>query len=180
MAQTVTMHGRELELAGSRPGVGQAAPDFKAVDTELNEVVFSKLPPKIYVLSCVPSLDTAVCNKETRRFSQEAQRLGEGVEIITISMDLPFAQARWRDESGVRNIRLLSDHREASFATAYGTLIKPLRLLSRTVFVLDEARTIRLIEDCREITNEPDYDRVLDAIAQILGQSRSGSQRRAG
>lgn len=168
MAETVTMHGQKLELDGKRPKVGDQAPDFRVVDKDLKDVVFSQLPQGgVYVLSAVPSLDTPVCNMETRRFSKEAEKLGKGVEIITVSMDLPFAQARWCGAAGVENIHVYSDHRDASFGKAYGVLIKQLRLLSRTIFIVDKQRRISYIEDANEITNEPNYDRVLEALAKL-------------
>ena len=169
MTNVVTMHGQKLELEGKRPMVGDKAPDFTVVDTDLKEVVFSRLPAKTYVISAVPSLDTPVCDIETRRFSKEADRMGKDVEVLTISMDLPFAQKRWCGAAGVTNVRVLSDHRQASFAKAYGVLIKDLRLLARVVFIVDGDRNIRYVQAVDEITNEPDYGRVLSALAGLGG-----------
>ena len=115
----------------------------------------------------VPSLDTAVCDMETRRFNKEAEGLGPDVVILTISMDLPFAQKRWCGAAGVDRVVTLSDHREASFGLGYGMLIKELRLLARSIFVVDREGLIRYIQVVGEITDEPDYDEVLDAVRKI-------------
>jgi len=163
----VTMKGDPLWLTGQEVAVGQRAPDFVAVDGELHEVAFYSLPEKVYVLSSVPSLDTGVCSAQTHRFNSEAEKLGEDVEIITLSMDLPFAQKRWCGAEGVENVRVLSDHRGASFGIAYGVLIDELRLLSSAVFVVDKERVLRYVQIVDEITQEPNYDAVLQAVRAL-------------
>jgi thiol peroxidase len=115
----------------------------------------------------VPSLDTPVCDLETRRFNQEAATLGPGVAVLTLSMDLPFAQKRWCGAAGVDKVTTLSDHRDASFGTAYGTLIKELRLLARCVFVVDKDGILRYIQLVKEIAQEPDYAAVLEAVRKL-------------
>lgn len=167
MTDVVTMRGQKLELEGRRPKVGDQAPDFTVIDVGLNEVVFSHLPARTFIISAAPSLDTPVCDAQTRRFSQEAGRLGGDVEILTISMDLPFAQKRWCGAAGVENLRVLSDHREASFGKAYGVLIKHLRLLARAVVIIDKERKIRYIQVVDEVTHEPDYEEALRALSQL-------------
>ena len=127
----------------------------------------------ICVIATVPSLDTSVCDLETRRFNQEASNLGDDVQILTISMDLPFAQKRWCGAAGVDRVITLSDHRAASFGLAFGVLIKELRLLARAVFVLDHEGIIRYIQIVKEVGDEPDYDAVLNAVrALIQGNKR--------
>ncbi len=165
----VTMKGNPVTLTGHEVRAGQKAPDFIAIDVDLNEVAFHSLPKKIYVLSSVPSLDTGVCSAQTHRFSSEAEKLDEDVEIITLSMDLPFAQKRWCGAEGVNNVRTLSDHRDASFGTGYGVLIKELRLLSRAVFVVDKDKTVRYVQIVSEITEEPDYAAALAAVHALKG-----------
>jgi len=120
--------------------------------------------PLTLLLSSVPSLDTPACDMETRRFNEEASRLGPDLIILTISMDLPFAQKRWCAATGVDRIQTLSDHRDASFGTSYGVLIKELRLLARALFPVDKKGIIRYVQIVKEITHEPDYESVLGAL----------------
>ncbi|MGD8529452.1 MAG: thiol peroxidase, partial [Syntrophobacterales bacterium] len=141
---------------------------FVAVDNDLNPVSFDSFRGKVCILSSVPSLDTPVCDMETRRFNAEAGLLGGKVEIITISMDLPFAQKRWCGAAGVDRVQTLSDHRDAAFGQAYGVLIKGLRLLARAVFVVDEEGIIRYTELVNEIASEPNYDSVLQAVKELV------------
>ena len=164
----VTMKGNPITLMGNELQVGDKAPDFVAIDNDLNSVSFDSYRGKICILSSVPSLDTPVCDMETRRFNDEAGRLGDDVEIITISMDLPFAQKRWCGAAGVERVQTLSDHRDAAFGQAYGVLIKGLRLLARAVFVVDKEGTIRYTELVNEIASEPDYDSVLKAVKELV------------
>ncbi len=167
-AGIVTMKGNAVTLLGTELKVGDKAPDFVAVDNDLNPVSFESFRGKVCIISSVPSLDTPVCDMETRRFNDEAGRLGENVEILTISMDLPFAQKRWCGAAGVDKLKTLSDHRDAAFGQAYGLLIKDLRLLARAVFVVDEDGTIRYVELVKEIASEPDYDSVLKAVKELV------------
>jgi len=164
----VTMKGNPITLMGTEPQVGDKAPDFVAIDNDLNPVSFDSFRGKVCIVSSVPSLDTPVCDMETRRFNDEAGRLGDDVEILTISMDLPFAQKRWCGAAGVDRVQTLSDHRDAAFGQAYGVLIKGLRLLARAVFVVDKEGTIRYIELVKEIASEPDYDSVLTAVKELV------------
>lgn len=164
----VTMKGNPITLMGTEPQVGDKAPDFVVIDNDLNPVSFDSFRGKVCIVSSVPSLDTPVCDMETRRFNDEAGRLGDDVEILTISMDLPFAQKRWCGAAGVDRVQTLSDHRDAAFGQAYGVLIKGLRLLARAVFVVDKEGTIRYIELVKEIASEPDYDAVLTAVKELV------------
>lgn len=169
----VTMKGQSLTLLGNDLKVGQKAPDFEVVANDLSTVRFSSFQGKVCIISSVPSLDTSVCDKMTRRFNEEACKLGEDVVVLTISMDLPFAQKRWCGAADIRNVQTLSDHREASFGRTYGVLIKELRLLARAVFVVDKTGVLQHIQIVPELTNEPDYEQVLDTVKQLNKVSQS-------
>jgi thiol peroxidase len=147
--------------------VGEKAPDFTVLDNDLSPVHFSSYRGKICILSSVPSLDTPVCDTETRRFNEEASRLGTEILILTISMDLPFAQKRWCAAAGVNKVQTLSDHRDASFGTSFGVLIKELRLLARAVFIVDRQGTLQYSQLVKELTKEPDYQAILDALKKL-------------
>jgi len=165
----ITFQGSPLVLLGEEPKIGEKAPDFQALDTNLSPVSLSSLAGKSIVICSVPSLDTPVCDMQTRRFNQEATALGPKVEILTISMDLPFAQRRWCAAAGVERVRTLSDHRDASFGLAYGALIKELRLLTRAVFIVDPKGILKYAQWVKEITQEPDYQEVLKEIKALIG-----------
>jgi thiol peroxidase len=126
----------------------------------------------VRIISVVPSLDTPVCDLQTKRFNEEAAKL-PGVDILTVSMDLPFAQKRWCGAFGVDRIKMLSDHRSGSFGEAYGTLIKDLRIESRAIFVLDSDNLIRYVEYVKEVADHPNYDAALAAAKSATGQSAS-------
>jgi thiol peroxidase len=164
----VTMKGNPLTLVGQAVKVGDKAPDFTVLNNDLGPVRLSSYKGKVLIISSVPSLDTPVCDMETRRFNQEAGNLGQDVVILTISMDLPFAQKRWCGAAGVDKVITLSDHREASFGTGYGVLIKELRLLARAVFVIDQKGVIRYVQFVKELTQEPDYEAVLGAVKETV------------
>jgi thiol peroxidase len=163
----ITMKGSPMTLVGDLPEVGQAAPDFEVLDNNLKPVNLSSFKGKICILASVPSLDTPVCDIETRRFNTEAANLSKDVVILTISMDLPFAQKRWCGAAGIDKVITLSDHRSAEFGAAFGTIIKELRLLARAVFVIDRNGVIRLVQLVKEVTQEPDYASVLAAVKQL-------------
>jgi len=163
----ITMKGHPLTLVGQEVKVGDLAPDFEVIANDLSPFKFSTLKGTVCVISAVPSLDTPTCDIETRWFNEEAAKLGPEVAILTISMDLPFAQRRWCGAAGVERVTTYSDHREASFGMAYGVLIKELRLLARAVFVVDEAGSLRYVQVVKELANEPNYDEVLAAVARL-------------
>ena len=167
----IEFQGRPLTLLGEPVKVGDKAPDFEVLANDLSRVRFSSYRGKVCVISSVPSLDTPVCDAQTRRFNLEATRLGDSVSILTISMDLPFAQARWCGAAGVERVQTLSDHRNASFGENYGLLIKELRLLARAVIVVDKDGKIRYIEIVKEITKEPDYEKALAALSDTRCQA---------
>jgi thiol peroxidase len=162
----VTLKENPFTLVGPELKVGDVAPDFTTVDNGLASVGLADTEGKVRVFSVVPSLDTPVCDTMTRRFNEEAAKLPE-VTIYTISMDLPFAQARWCAAAGVRKVKMLSDHKEASFGMAYGTLVKELRLDSRAIFVVDQDGVIRFVEYVTEIADQPDYDAALAVVREL-------------
>jgi thiol peroxidase len=164
----VTMGGNPLTLTGSEVKVGDSAPDVEVIGNDLSPVRLSSYKGKVCVISVVPSLDTPVCDMQTRKFNETAASLGDNVVILTISMDLPFAQARWCGAAGVDKVVTLSDHRAAAFGEAYGVLIKEVRLLARSVFVVDQSGTVRYIQLVKEIKQEPDYGEVLEAVKNLL------------
>lgn len=163
----ITIEGNALTLTGNEVKLGEPAPDFEALDNNLSPVKLSSFKGKVCIICSVPSLDTSVCDIETRRFNKEAGQLGPDVVVLTISMDLPFAQKRWCGAAGIKNVQTLSDHREAAFGAAYGVLIKELRLLARAVFVIDKDGVVRYIEIVDELTNEPNYEAALKAAKEV-------------
>jgi thiol peroxidase len=163
----ITMKGNPLTLVGNEVKVGEVAPDFVVLDNDLSPIKFLSYRGKMCVLSSVPSLDTPVCDMETRKFNEEASRLGPDIVILTISMDLPFSQKRWCAAAGVNKVQTLSDHRDASFGTSYGVLIKELRLLARAVFLVDRQGTIQYIQLVKELIKEPDYEALLSALKKL-------------
>jgi thiol peroxidase len=163
MKNTVTFKGNPLSLVGSLPKVGQKAPDFEVLSNDLSPVKLSDFKDKTLIICSVQSLDTSVCDTETRKFNEQAASLGDDVAVLVLSMDLPFAQRRWCGSAGIKNVQTLSDHRDASFGRAYGVLVREQRLLARTVFVVDKKGVIRYIQIVDEMTNEPDYDAALKA-----------------
>jgi thiol peroxidase len=163
----VTFKGKPVTLLGPEIRVGAKAPEFRAVDGSLAPVTLSDFKGKVKVISSVPSLDTPVCDTETRRFNQEAANLADKVAVITISLDLPFAQKRWCAAAGVDRVKVLSDYQDRSFAQAYGVLIKELKLLSRSIFVVDADDVVRYVQHVKEIGMEPDYADVLGAVKTL-------------
>lgn len=164
----VTLKGGALTLVGPELKVGDQAPDFVTVGKDLKPVGLADTQGKTRIFSVVPSLDTPVCDSQTRRFNQEAGSL-PNVRIYTISMDLPFAQSRWCAAAGVNNVTMLSDHRDGSFGAAYGTLIKELRLNARALFVVDVGGIIRHLQYVKEVADHPDYEAALEATREIAG-----------
>ncbi len=164
----VTFKGGPMTLLGPEVKVGDKAPDFKAVDNGMQLATLDSFRGKVKIISSVPSLDTPVCDMETRRFNEEAGKLPDNVVVLTVSMDLPFAQKRWCAAAGVEKVKTLSDYQSRSFGMAYGVVIKELQLLARAVFVVDDQDMIRYIEIVPEVTKEPDYDRVLSAVKALI------------
>jgi thioredoxin-dependent peroxiredoxin len=161
-----TLRGNPQTLVGPELKTGDHAPDFQAVDDSLRPVNLAGTGSGVRIFSVVPSLDTPVCDAQTKRFNEEAGKLPD-VSIYTISMDLPFAQKRWCGAYGVDHVKMVSDHRSGSFGEHYGTLIKDLRILSRAIFVIDQHNRIRHAEYVREVADHPNYESAL-AVAKAL------------
>jgi thiol peroxidase len=159
----ITMKGGPMTLIGPALKVGDKAPDFTVLDNGLQPVTLDKSAGKTRLISVVPSLDTPVCDAQTRRFNEEASKLAGNVEIITVSMDLPFAQKRFCSTAGLK-ISCYSDFNSASFGQAYGVLIKELRLLARAIFVVGPDDKIKYMEIVPEVTTHPNYDAALKAV----------------
>lgn len=169
-ANLVTLNGAPVTLTGHVVKVGDKAPDVELINNEMQSVYLSDFFGKTLVILSVGSLDTAVCDLETRRFNQEAAGLGPDVHILTISMDLPFAQKRWCGAAGVSAVTTLSDYRGADFGDLYGVLIKETHLLARAVFVLDCKAVVRYIQIVPEVASEPDYEAVLREVRTVLAE----------
>ena len=161
-----TFKGNPVTLIGPELKPGSPAPEFQVLATDLSTVTLSSLKGKTLLISVATSLDTSICDLQGKLFNEEAAKL-PNVQILNISMDLPFAQRRWCGASGVDRLKALSDHRDASFGTAYGVLIKELRLLARSVFVVDAAGTLRYVEYVPEVASHPNYDAALAAVKQV-------------
>jgi len=164
----VKSKGNPLTLLGNEVNVGDKAPEATVLDENLQPVSLSDFKGKVILLATVPSLDTPVCDTETRRFNKEAADLGDDVVILTVSMDLPFAQKRWCGAAGIDKVKVYSDYRDASLGNAFGILIKELRLLARTVFVIDREGVVKYIQYVEETGTEPDYAEVMEAVKKIM------------
>ena len=164
----VTFQGNPLTLLGKVVKGGDDAPDVELVKNDLSPFKLSSLRGKVCVMLSVPSLDTPVCDTETRKFNKAIEDLDSDVHLLAISMDLPFAQARWCGAAGVKVVQTLSDYREASFGHEYGLLIKELRLLARAVIIVDREGDVKYVELIKEITDEPDYARALEKVKTLL------------
>ncbi len=168
----VTMKGNPLTLIGPEIKVGNKAPDFAVLDAGLKEYNLKDFAGKIKIISVTPSLDTPVCDMQARRFNQEASQLGNDIVILNISMDLPFAISRFCTIAGIDKVTALSDHREASFGASYGVLIKELRLLARSIFVVEKNDIVVYMAIVPELTNPPDFTSPL-SMAKKLGPHSS-------
>jgi thiol peroxidase len=168
----VTARGNPVTLTGPALKAGDRAPDFVVLDRELKETKLGDFKGKTKVISVTPSLDTPVCDMQARRFNEEAAKLPGDVVVLNISMDLPFAIDRFCTAAGIDRVKALSDHRDASFGMAYGVLIKELRLLARSVFVIDRDDVIRYVQIVPEISEHPDYERALESVRQLAGVRR--------
>lgn len=171
MARTVNFKGAPLTLVGDEIKRGQSAPDFKLHYFEggMKTITLDDLKGKPTLLSVVPSLDTAVCAMQTKKFNDTLSALGDKVNAVTVSLDLPFAMNRFCGAEGIKNLRVGSDYQERSFGQAFGTLIDELKILSRAVFVLDEDGKVVYADYVPEVTSEPDYDAALEALRGQLG-----------
>lgn len=166
MVQT-TFKQKAVTLIGNEVKVGDKAPNFTVLANDLSPVTLADSEGKIRLFSVVPSLDTGVCDAQTRRFNEAAAELGENVVIYTVSMDLPFAQKRWCGAAGIDSVKTVSDHKDASFGEAYGVLIEEMRLLTRSVFVVDAEGTVTYVEYVPEATDHPNYDAAIAAVKAL-------------
>jgi thiol peroxidase len=169
----ITMKRNPLTLIGPDVKVGDKAPDFTVLNGELLDVKLNDFSGKTKVISVTPSLDTPVCDLQARRFNHEAASLPHDVVMLNISMDLPFAISRFCTVAEIDRVKALSDHRDASFGTAYGVLIKELRLLARSIFIIDKNNVVRYKEIVPEQSNHPDYDKALEALGKISGIAKA-------
>ncbi len=164
----ITFMGNPLTLVGTEVKAGDKAPPFTVLDKDLSPVSLADFGGKVKIISVTPSLDTPVCNLQATTFNMKAQSLSDDVALINISMDLPFAIARFCSSEGIDKLRTLSDHRSASFGLSYGVLVEELRLLARSIFVIDRSDTVRYVEIVPEMTNEVDYDKALEAAKSVV------------
>ena len=160
----ITFKGGPLTLVGAELKVGDTAPDFTLTGNDLSEVKLSDFKGKTVLISAVPSLDTPVCDMQTKRFNEEAGKLPANVVVLTVSADLPFAQARWCGATGSDKVKTASDYKTSDFAKAYGILIKELCLLTRAIFIVGEDSKIQYVEIVKEVTEQPNYDKALSAL----------------
>ena len=167
-AGATTLRGNPMTLLGPELKSGDKAPDFEVVNDTLQPVTLQKTGNSVRIFSVVPSLDTPVCDAQTRRFNEEAAKM-PGVDIYTVSMDLPFAQKRWCGAYGIDKVKMLSDHRTGSFGEHYGTLIKELRIESRAIFVVDKNNTLKHVEYVKEVAEHPNYETALKAARDSAG-----------
>lgn len=163
---SITMKGNPITLLGTEAVVGQEAANFRVVDLGLNPVTLDNFDGKIKIISVVPSIDTGVCSIQTKRFEEEAKALAD-VAVLTISVDLPFAQKRFADENSINHQSMLSDYQTHDFGVEYGFEIEGLALLARGIVVLDKNNIIRHVEYVQEVTNEPDYDKALEVAKSL-------------
>ncbi len=168
MRREVTIQGKIFHLAGKETALGKKAPDCTLVNSEMQDVKLSSLFGKVTLLIVVPSVDTAVCSIEAKRFNTELALMSSAVQPLLVSMDLPFAQKRWCGAEHVERLKMLSDFRHKELGEKYGLLIKELGILTRAIFLIDEEGVVRYVQIVDEVSNEPDYDRALDEIDHLL------------
>jgi thiol peroxidase len=168
-AGAATFKGNPITLLGNEVKVGEKAPQFEVQKNLLETVSLDSYAGKIKLISVVPSLDTGVCDTQTRRFNQEASSLSENVVVLTVSVDLPFAQSRWCGAAGVDRVITLSDYKNRNFGEAFGVYIKEFGLLMRSVFVIDADDNVSYVEYLGEMTAEPNYAAAIDAVKAIIG-----------
>jgi len=169
----VVSRGKPLTLIGPDIQIGDRAPDFVVLDGELNRITLNSYAGKFKVISVTPSLDTPVCDLQLRRFNHEAAALPHDVVVLNISMDLPFAISRFCGAAGIDRAKALSDHREASFGIAYGVLIKELRLLARSIFIIDKNDIVRYREIVKEQSNHPDYEKAFSFLSEVVNSMKA-------
>jgi thiol peroxidase len=163
----VTFLNNPVTLLGKEVAVGDTAQDFTVLANDMSPMTLADSKGKVRLISVIPSIDTGVCSTQTRRFNEEASSLGDDVQILTISVDLPFAQAKWCAAEGIENVQILSDHRDLSFGEAYGVVMKEFRLLARSIFVIDKNDKVTYVEYVGEGTDHPNYEKAIEAVKQL-------------
>ncbi|MCT2343011.1 thiol peroxidase [Niallia taxi] len=158
----ITFKNKPVTLLGNEVKVGDKAPEFHVLANDMSEVTLDSSKGKVRLFSVIPSIDTGVCDAQTRRFNEEAGKL-ENVEVITVSADLPFAQRRWCASAGIDNVITVSDHKDLSFGKAYGVAMEELRLLARATFVVDSSDTVTYVEYVAEASSHPNYEAAIEA-----------------
>lgn len=166
----VTSRGNPLTVLGNLVKPGDAAPDFKLTANDMSQVTLQDSAGKVRLISVVPSLDTGICDAQTRRFNEEVANFSDNAVVLTVSADLPFAQKRWCGAAGIDRVQTLSDHRDMNFGDAYGTHVAELRLEQRSIFVIDANDVVRYVEYVPEIGQHPDYEAALTAVRRSLSQ----------
>lgn len=169
----VTLKGKPVTLLGPEIKTGDPAPDFTVQANDFSDVRLSDFKGTVKLIASVPSVDTPVCDLEIRRFNEEAVKMDRNVQVLIVSMDLPFAQKRFCGSAGIQNVKTYSDHSLAEFGLKYGVLIKDLRLLSRAIFIVDEKDIVRYIEIVPENGTPPDYDSALKTLRELTASSRA-------
>lgn len=175
----ITLKGASLTLEGPEIGPGQKAPEFQALSQALEPKGLADFKDKIKLIASVPSLDTPVCDTEIKRFNDEAAKVSKDVVIIFVSMDLPFAQKRFCQEFGIKKVKTLSDHKDASFGVNYGVLIKEMRLLARAIFIIGKDDVVKYAHLVKELGSPPDYDAALAALKKEAGAGEKATIRNA-
>lgn len=163
-----TLKGGPITLVGNEVKVGDKAPDFKVNKSLVEEATLADYAGKVKLISVVPSLDTGVCDAQTRRFNEEAAKLGDNVVVLTVSVDLPFAQSRWCGAAGIDKVVTLSDYKTHSFGLAYGVFIKELHLDMRSIFVIDKNDNVTYVEYLKEMTEHPNYEAAIAAVKALV------------
>lgn len=164
----IFMNGLPVKVAGKDLKPGDKAPDFTLTGNSLEPVTLNDFAGKVLVISCVPSLDTPTCSLETRRFNAEASKLSGDIVILTVSKDLPFAQARFREANNIERVLAVSDYKDLGFARHYGVLLEDLGLLTRAVFIVDKEGIIKYIQFVEEVTKEPNYEEVIAEATKLV------------
>ena len=164
----VTLRGNPITLVGPELKAGDKAPDFTLLESLDKSLTLEDLKDKVKIFNVILSVDTPVCDKQTRKFNEEAAGLGDEVEIVTISVDLPFAISRYCGAAGIDKIKAASDYKDLSFGPAYGVLIEEFKLLSRAIFVVDKDNVVQYVEYVSEIGEEPNYDSALEAVKSLI------------
>ncbi|AER67232.1 thiol peroxidase (atypical 2-Cys peroxiredoxin) [Thermovirga lienii DSM 17291] len=164
----ITMKGNPLTLVGNELKEGDKAPDFVVLNENMETRTLDSYKGKYKVISVTPSLDTPVCDLQLQWFNEDASSEPDDVVVLNISMDLPFAIKRFCAAKGIKNVEVLSDHREASFGQNWGVLIKELRLLARSIFIVDKNDVVRYVQIVKEQTNEPDYEDAIKALRDLV------------